>query len=174
MFSGYVQLEDTLKLVVLLRDPTQVPVNPDSLANARFRVYGPAGVVSGYAVGATPTYKDSGSVTAASNANPIVITSVAHGLDNNFLVTVAGVGGNTAANGTFTVANKATDTFELSGSTGNGDYTTGGTWNVTGLLLLTIDATAANGFEAGYTYDVLLECAVGAVNTAVRSTFIVT
>lgn len=112
MFVGYVMLEDTIHIAALLRDPNLVPVDPDNLSNARFRVYGPDGVVSGYAVGAVPTNKDSGSITGASNTSPIVITSEAHRLDNGLLITVAGVGGNTAANGTFVVANQAADTFE--------------------------------------------------------------
>ncbi|KKM95315.1 hypothetical protein LCGC14_1189330, partial [marine sediment metagenome] len=61
---------------------------------------------------------------------PIVITSVAHGLENGDMVEIAGVVGNTAANGSFIVDSKATDTFvivDLSGgaTTGNGDYDAG-------------------------------------------------
>lgn len=69
-----------------------------------------------------------GTITGATNANPIVITSAAHGLSNNDMVGVLSVGGNTAANGIWSVANVTTDTFELAGSTGSGAYTTGGTW----------------------------------------------
>lgn len=67
-------------------------------------------------------------ITAASNATPIVITSNGHGLANNDLVAIAGVGGNTAANGIWSIANIAANTFELEGSAGNGAYTSGGTW----------------------------------------------
>lgn len=70
-----------------------------------------------------------GTITDATNASPIVITSTAHGLSNGNLVGIAGIGGNTAANGyVWQVANVAANTFELLGSTGNGAYTTGGTW----------------------------------------------
>lgn len=65
-------------------------------------------------------------ITSASNATPIVITSVGHGFTAEDMVTVQGVGGNTAANGVWIVANPATDTFELFGSIGNGAYTSGG------------------------------------------------
>jgi hypothetical protein len=65
-------------------------------------------------------------ITGASNAAPIVITSVGHGFTAEDLVTVQGVGGNTAANGVWIVANPADDTFELFGSIGNGAYTSGG------------------------------------------------
>ena len=67
-------------------------------------------------------------LTNATNATPIVITSNGHGLANNDLVAIAGVNGNTAANGIWSVQNVAANTFELEGSTGSGAYTNGGTW----------------------------------------------
>jgi Ca2+-binding RTX toxin-like protein len=69
-----------------------------------------------------------GSVTGATNANPIVITSNGHGLANGEQVTISGVVGNTTANGTFTVSNVTANTFRLVGAVGNGAYTSGGTW----------------------------------------------
>jgi hypothetical protein len=65
-------------------------------------------------------------ITGASNATPIVITSAGHGFTAEDLVTVQGVGGATAANGVWIVANPMDDTFELLGSVGNGAYTSGG------------------------------------------------
>ena len=65
-------------------------------------------------------------VTGASNASPIVIDCVGHGFADGDKVTISGVLGNTAANGTHTVANKTADTFELSGVAGNGAYVSGG------------------------------------------------
>ncbi len=61
---------------------------------------------------------------------PIVITSVAHGLENGDMVEIVGVLGNTAANGSFYVAGKADDTFQIvaldnTATTGNGDYNEG-------------------------------------------------
>ena len=55
---------------------------------------------------------------------------MAHGLDNGDMVEIAGVLGNTAANGSFIVANKAADTFEIvaldgTATTGNGDFDEG-------------------------------------------------
>ena len=67
-------------------------------------------------------------ITAVTNASPIVITSAAHGLTNGEEVIVSEVGGNTNANGTHTIANVTTNTFELVGSTGNASYTSGGIW----------------------------------------------
>ena len=65
-------------------------------------------------------------VTGASNADPIVVDCVGHGFADGDKVTISGVLGNTAANGTHTVANKTADTFELSGVAGNGAYVSGG------------------------------------------------
>lgn len=64
-------------------------------------------------------------ISGASNATPIVITSVAHGLSNGDQVDIAYLATNTAGNGVWTVANKTADTFELSGSVGNGATGTG-------------------------------------------------
>lgn len=66
-------------------------------------------------------------ITGATNATPIVITAAAHGYNNGDTVTITGVSGNTSANGTWVIANKTTDTFELVGSIGIGAYTSGGT-----------------------------------------------
>lgn len=65
-------------------------------------------------------------ITGATNATPIVITSVAHGQTDGDIITVSGVLGNTAANGTWTIANLTSDTFELVDSVGNGAYVSGG------------------------------------------------
>ncbi len=64
--------------------------------------------------------------------SPIVVTSVAHGLNDGDMVEITGVGGNTDANGSFIVTAKADDTFELvaldgSATSGNANYTSGGT-----------------------------------------------
>lgn len=76
-------------------------------------------------------------VTDATNANPIVVTTATHGLVDGDPVTIASVGGNTAANGNFfikkTTVGSAT-TFGLYSDkdllvpvAGNGAYTSGGT-----------------------------------------------
>lgn len=74
-----------------------------------------------------------GSVTGATNASPIVITSNSHGLSTNDIVTITGVGGNTAANNTnsnptWTITKVNANSFSLNTSTGSGAYTSGGTW----------------------------------------------
>ncbi len=68
-------------------------------------------------------------ITGATQANPCVVTAVAHGRSNGDLVYIAGVGGMTQLNGNiYTVAGVAANTFQLSGinSTGYGAYTAGG------------------------------------------------
>ena len=70
-------------------------------------------------------------ITAASNTTPIQITtSTAHGLATGTSVYIAGVGGNTAANGFFVVTVVDSTHFVLNGSSGSGAYTSGGTANV--------------------------------------------
>src|SRR5574344_879972 len=66
-------------------------------------------------------------VSNATNATPIVITAVGHGFLTGDKVKIFGVGGNTAANGTFTITKIGTDTFSLDGSVGNGAFSSNGT-----------------------------------------------
>lgn len=66
-------------------------------------------------------------ITDATNAAPIVITVVGHGLVTGDKVIVASVVGNTNANGAWNVTKLTDDTFSLDGSTGNAAYTSGGT-----------------------------------------------
>lgn len=74
-------------------------------------------------------------ITAATNANPLVITSVAHGYLNGDWVYILGMGGMTELNGlTWIVTNKTNDTYQLTDMFGNvvdssvyGVYTSGGT-----------------------------------------------
>src|SRR5574344_839586 len=66
-------------------------------------------------------------VSNATNATPIVITAVGHSFLTGDKVFISGVGGNTAANGTFTITKIGTDTFSLNGSVGNGAFSSNGT-----------------------------------------------
>lgn len=65
-------------------------------------------------------------VSNATNATPIVITAVGHGFLTGDKVYISGVGGNTAANGVFTITKLGVDTFSLYDSVGNGAYAGGG------------------------------------------------
>ncbi len=91
--------------------------------------------------GAAPTAK-SGTVaiTGATNATPIVVTAVAHGLTTGDMVSITGVLGNTAANGLYFIAVLTVDTFQLLGSIGNAAYTSGGTVTKTALVYIPTDA----------------------------------
>lgn len=66
-------------------------------------------------------------VTGATNATPIVITTATHGLSTGDRVTVASVGGTTGANGDWAITVVSTTTFSLDTSVGNAAYTSGGT-----------------------------------------------
>lgn len=90
-----------------------------------------------------------GGITAASNANPITITtSVAHGLASGAAVAIAGVLGNTAANGIWGISATGANTFTLNGAIGNGAYTSGGTVNVCTTAPFIADLTGPGGTAA--------------------------
>jgi hypothetical protein len=113
---------------------------------------------------ATVCQNISGSITNATNASPIVITtSVAHGLTTGDTVAVIGVGGNGAATGTHQVTVLSATTFSLDGSTGDGAYTQGGVWcqALEDALAQEIELTA----EGSGTYRGILSGLVGLVNS---------
>jgi hypothetical protein len=170
MFQGFVNLGDAFPAVALVADASGTPVNLDALPT--YRVYGPDGLVAGQVGSAA--FRDSGAVEGASNASPIEITSEDHGLQTGDRVTISGVLGNTAANGTFTITRTGADTYTLDGSTGNGSYVSGGTWNVTGLYVASLTCSAANGYEAGQTYEVLVQGEIGGTGYAQLVSFGVT
>lgn len=157
MFVGFVDLESNLTGSVLTVDASAVPINADALPT--FRVYGPNGFVES----GTVAFKDSDSVAGATNASPIVITTDEHRLTTGTRVTITGVLGNTAANSTWIVTRIDADTFSLQGSTGNSDYTSGGTWNVTGLYEYEIDATGVSAYEKNECYQILFTYAISSV-----------
>lgn len=84
------------------------------------------------------------SITGATNSSPISITTALHSYTSGQVVTIAGVGGNTAANGTWEISVTSTTTFTLNGSTGNAAYTLGGTSKTT-----TVTTSADHGLVSG-------------------------
>ena len=71
---------------------------------------------------------ESFSVAGATNASPIEITTTTmHRFSTGANVCLSGVGGNTAANGCWTITATGPSSFTLTGATGNGTYTSGGT-----------------------------------------------
>ena len=61
-------------------------------------------------------------LTNATNATPIVVSVTSHGYANGDGIRIAGVTGNTAANGDWAIAGVTGGTFELVDSSGNGTY----------------------------------------------------
>ncbi len=150
-FVGYVILDDTLTLDFLVA-PSDAPADLDALPAVR--VYGPDGLMANGT--STAALAESGSVNDASNTTPIVISSAGHGLSTGMKVKVASVTGNTGANGTWIITVVDANTFSLATSVGNGAFAGGGTWHTVGLYSLDVAALAADGYEAGSTYFVLI------------------
>lgn len=66
-------------------------------------------------------------ITGASNTSPITVTTASpNPLQNGAQIAISGVQGNTNANGTFIVTVVSPTSFTLNGSTGNGNWTSGG------------------------------------------------
>jgi len=70
-------------------------------------------------------------ISGATNATPIVVTATSHGYSDGDYVNITGVVGNTACNDLHIVANKTSNTFELTTPAGadvagNGSYSSAG------------------------------------------------
>jgi hypothetical protein len=90
--------------------------------------------------------KNAATISAATQANPVVITAAAHGLANSDEIGIFSVAGMVELNGNgYTVANVTTDTFELSGINGTGftAYTSGGD------IRAAIDSSAFTTYVSG-------------------------
>jgi len=111
-------------LVDLIVQPVQTPyysrvalvpwsysVNPGSyLTSVRGPVTGST-AITGAVINLTGTQR---TITAATKARPVVITSAGHGFANNDVVWISGVSGMTQLNNkAYLVRNRTTDTFEL-------------------------------------------------------------
>jgi hypothetical protein len=107
---------------------------PVTIVPALNTVYSGGILVNGNGVGDVCNLTIQGSpqqtITTATNASPIVVTYTGNDPTNGDNVTISGVAGNTAANGSWKVAsvNTGAKTFALANSTGNGAYTSGGTF----------------------------------------------
>ena len=85
----------------------------------------------GDGTGTTAQVYGAKSVGGATNATPIVVTSTSHGYSDGDYVHITGVVGNTACNDLHVVANKTSNTFELTTPAGadvagNGSYDSAG------------------------------------------------
>jgi hypothetical protein len=91
-------------------------------------------------------------ITGASNSLPIIVDSASHGLTTGTRVTISGVGGNAAANGTFTVTRISDDQFSLdmSDGTSSGFYASNtGQWSLASL--------AGTGLATNTTLDLAID-----------------
>jgi hypothetical protein len=75
-----------------------------------------------------------GYVSGATNAGPIVITAINHGLQTGDRVRITGALGNADANGLFTITVLDANDFALNGAVGNGTYIGGGAWQRVGAI----------------------------------------
>lgn len=175
MFWGFVALGSTIKGLVVTKTTAGVPT--DATGAVAFRTYGPSSGTAmpngtGSAVQKDPS-SAGGTITGATNATPIVVTSAGHGLTVGTRVTISGVLGNTGANGTFVVSAVTSNTFTLTSSVGNGAYTSGGLWHVSGLYEVSITPAGADGYVQGITYAVLVTATVSGTVIAETHTFCV-
>jgi Flp pilus assembly protein TadG len=89
-----------------------------------------AAITAKTSTGASWYTGSSKSITAATKGNPVRITSSNHGFSNGDRVWISGVNGMTQLNNkAYTVANRATNTFQLQGVNGSSynNYSSGGT-----------------------------------------------
>ena len=155
-FLGHIELESTVDFHVFCESTAGVPT--DASSDPTYKIYGSSGPMSNGT--GTTTEAETGSVADATNATPINIQSTAHGLVTGQNVTVASVGGNTAANGTFDVTKVDADNFTLDSSVGNGAYTSGGLWHVTGFYSGSHSILAANGYDRSERYRIVYSATV--------------
>lgn len=169
MYEGFADELAAFSFLVQVTDADDAPADAD--AAPTFRVYGQNGLVA--AGDGTAALAESGSLSGASNANPVVVTTTAaHGVTTGQPVTVSGVTGNTAANGNRTATYVSPTTFSL-GVAGNGAYVSGGAWHSTGLYRVTLSGAVLASLESGKTYTVVVAWAVGGDPKVEKHTFTV-
>lgn len=169
MYQGFMDESGSSNFLFQLRTSAGVPIEPD--ATPQFKVLGQNGLVTNGSGSAASA--EAGVITGASNATPIVITSAAHPVANGQAVTVASVGGNTNANGTFLATYIDANNFSLQGTAGNSAYTSGGTWRTTGLYKVTLTGAILAGLQAGQTYTIILTWTESSVIKTMQCTFTV-
>lgn len=169
-FVCFVELNSPYFAPLLLRDNGLTPLNADT--PPIYRVYGPDGLLNGMT--GSCYVLETGGVSGATNASPVVYTASNHNLTTGQVVTVSGVAGNTGANATGVATVLTANTFSLANTAGDGAYAGGGNWMTTGLYGYNFVAAAANGFESGSSYMVLLEGTCSGVPFGYTQTFTVT
>lgn len=95
-------------------------------------------------------------ITGISKASTAVVTSAGHGFQNGDIVYISGVNGMTQVNNKYyTVSNRATNTFRLSGTSSSGwnTYSSGGTIRKCQVpdCTMVVTTSAAHGYDNGDT-----------------------
>lgn len=146
---GFTQSADVMTIV----HPDHDPANLSRLADDNWTLtdidYAPTVTAPTFA-GSTVR-----SITNITQANPAVVTAVAHGFVNGNTIAIDSVGGMTEVNGrSFKITVLSNDTFQLDGedSTGHTAYTSGG--NATRENSATTVGSGFGTFEKTYTYVV--------------------
>lgn len=164
-FQGYVRQGVARSFFLVLSEDDGSIAEPDQLPT--FRIYG----ANGFVLNGTCAYAETGTITGATNASPIVITDVSHGLTTGANITITGVLGNTAANADWRITYLTADTFSLDGSVGNGAYTSGGTWTTLALFTVSLSIADTQNFTPGESYTVVISYTVGGNPRSVEFTF---
>lgn len=132
-----------------------VPVQPDPRSNAVAAVnVNFSESVSGVdTADFTLTQSQAIQGTSGNGVGPItIVTGSTAGLTTGSQVTITGVAGNTAANGTFTITVVDATTFSLNGTVGNGNYAGGGQWTQSiNLAAAGVTVQGVNGSTSEYT-----------------------
>lgn len=167
-FTGFVPLGSTIDAAIIAKNSSQVPTDADSAPT--YRIYSPAGFLSS----GTLSFKDSGTITGATQANPTVYSSTGHNLTVGTKVTIAGAspsGYNTTGDVTAVTSNTFTIAVDNSGAA----YTSGGTWHATGIYDLSIPTSIGANYSSGTVYSYYVYGKFSSVTTAIDSgTFQVT
>jgi hypothetical protein len=169
MFEGFAEELTAFSFLVQATDADGAPVDADAVPT--YRVYGQNGLVASGSGSAA--LAESGSLSDATNASPIVVTTTAeHGVTTGQPVTISGVLGNDAANGDFTATYVSPTTFSL-GVAGDGAYTSGGAWHSTGLYRVSLSGAVLASLEAGKTYTAVVAFDVAGDPRVEKPTFTV-
>jgi len=150
----------------LITFPTGVSASPASAGSINY-AYQVVAVAEDTKEQSLPGIVSTTAITAATQANPVVVTSSSHALNDGDTIHIAAVVGMTELNGRrFVVANKTTNTFELRGEDGTShtayasggtfarDFTSANTAAMSSTNTITVSWTAVAGAEK---YDVYKE-----------------
>lgn len=144
-----IQATSDVVLPVCFIDPdTGECVNSDELPT--FRIFGADGAVENG--NGTAALLEAGDISAIETGATTTVTSADHGLQTGAVVTIAGAAGTSNVNGTHQITVVDANNFTFDDVASSGTYTSGATWNSTGLYSATLDATIRAALEVGRSY----------------------